>query len=71
MSFLNIENQEERDAMIQDFLALKERLKNRSEEERGSLLDRHRQLEEDFEPVVTSNKKMAREIVDELVPITR
>ena len=34
-------------------------------------MDRHRDLEENFEPVVASNKMMAKEIVDELTPITK
>ena len=68
-SFLNIKDHEERDKMIEDFLALKERLKKRSMEERTGLIDRRRDLEENFEPVVASNAKMAKEIVDELIPI--
>ena len=69
MSFLNIKNHEERDAMIEDFLALKEKLAKRSMEERGDLMERHRDLEENFEPVVASNKNMAKEIVNQLTPI--
>ena len=57
--------------MIADYLALKKRLKNRNMEERGDLMDRQRDLEENFEPVVASNKMMAKEIVDELTPITK
>jgi hypothetical protein len=71
MSFLNIKNVEERDAMIADYLALKERLKKRDMEERGDLMDSRRDLEENFEPVVKSNKMMAQEIVAELAPITK
>ena len=71
MSFLNIKNVEERDAMIADYLALKKRLKKRDMEERGDLMDRRRGLEENFEPVVASNKMMAKEIIDELTPITK
>ena len=37
-------------------------------EERGFLRDRQRDLEETFEPVATSNKKMTRDIKD-LEPI--
>ena len=71
MSFLNIKNHEERDKMIEDYLALKERLKKRSMEERGDLMDRRRDLEENFEPVVASNREMTREIVEELIPIKK
>ena len=68
-SFLNIKDREERDKMIDDYLALKERLKKKSMEERMGLIDHRRDLEENFEPVVASNAKMTKEIVDELVPI--
>ena len=71
MSFLNIKDSVERDKMIVDYLALKKRLKTRSMEDRGDLMDRHRDSGENFEPVVTSNKMMAKEIVDELTPITK
>ena len=54
-----------------EYLALKERLKKRSLKERGQWMDRHRDLEENFEPVVASNKRMTKEIVDELTPITK
>ena len=57
--------------MIADYLALKNRLKKRDMDERGDLMDRRRDLEENFEPVVKSSKKMAKAIVDELTPITR
>lgn len=68
-AFLNIKNREERDKMIDDYLALKERIKKRNMEERMGLMDHRRDLEENFEPVVASNAKMAKEIVDELIPI--
>ena len=71
MSFLNIKNREERGKMIKDYLALKERLKKRSMEERSDLADYQRDLEENFEPVVASNKEMAKEIINELTPITK
>ena len=70
MSFLNIKNVEERDSKIAEYLALKNRLKKRNIQERGELMSRRQELEENFEPVVASNKKMARDIVDELTPIT-
>ena len=54
-----------------EYLALKERLKKRSLKERGQWMDRRRDLEENFGPVVASNKRMTKEIVDELTPITK
>ena len=70
MSFFNIKDPEERDAVIENYLALKKRLKERNMEERGYLMDRQRNLEETFEPVVTSNEKMAQDIIKDLTPIT-
>ena len=55
--------------MIEDYLALKKRLKERNMEERGDFMDRQRELEENFEPVVASNEKMARDIIKDLEPI--
>ena len=71
MSFLNIKDLEERDSKIAEYLALKKRLKERNLQERGELMNRRQELQENFEPVVASNKKMVRDIVDELVPITK
>ena len=71
MSFLNIKNHEERDKIIKDYLALKERLKKRNMEERSDLADYQRDLEEKFEPVVASNKEMVKEIINELTPIAK
>ena len=56
MSFMDIKDPEERDSKIAEYLALKQRLKNRSLQERGELAARRQDLEEDFEPVVKSNK---------------
>ena len=69
MSFLNIKDPEERDAMIEDYLALKKRLKERNLAERGDLMDRRRDLEETFEPIVASNEQMAWDIMKDLKPI--
>ena len=69
MSFLNIKDPDERGATIEYYLALKERIKERNLEERGVLMDRRRELEETFEPVLASNEKMARDIIKDLEPI--
>ena len=58
MSFLDIKDPEERDVMIADYLAVKKKLKDRNKQERGELMNRQRNLEENFEPVVASNKRM-------------
>ena len=71
MSFLNMKNHKERDKMIEDYLTLKEKIKKRNLEERSDLIDYRRDLTENFEPVVASNKEMAKEIINELTPITK
>ena len=69
MSFLNIKDPGERDAAVEDYLALKKRLKERNLDWRGYLIDRQRDLEETFEPVVAGNQKMAQAIIKDLIPI--
>ena len=71
MSFLNIKDPVKREKMIVDYLVLKKRLQKCNMEERGDLVDRQRDLEENVELVVTSNKMTAKEIVDELTPIMK
>ena len=55
--------------MIVDYLALTKRFKERNLEERGDLMDRRRELQETFEPVLASNEQMARDIIKDLEPI--
>ena len=45
-------------------------LKERSLEERGYLMDRQRDFQETFEPVVAGNEKMAQDIIGDLTTIT-
>ena len=66
-----MKNHKERDKMIEDYLTLKEKIKKRNLEERSDLIDYRRDLTENFEPVVASNKEMAKEIINELTPITK
>ena len=70
MSFLNIKDPEERAATIEDYLALKKRIKESNLEERGNLMDRRRELEETFKLIVASNEQMTRDIIKDLEPIT-
>ena len=69
MSFMNIKHPEKRDATIEDYLATVKRIQQHNLEERSDLIDRQRELEETYEPVVASNQKMAAEIVKNLLPI--
>ena len=66
---MNIKDPEARDAMIEDYLALKKRLKERNMEEHSNLILHKRDLEDHFKPIVVSNQKMAEEIVKDLIPI--
>ena len=70
MSFFDIKDPEERDDMIEDDLALKKRLKERNMEERRFHMDRQRDWEETFEPIVASDEKRAQYIIKDLTPIT-
>ena len=70
MPVFNIKDPEERNAMIEDYLAPKKRLKERNMEECGYLMDRQRDLQETFEPVVAGNEKMAQNSIKVLAPVT-
>ena len=69
MSFLNIKDKRKRDKTIEDYLALKKRLKHRNLEERQDFQDYQHDLEEQYEPVIASNERMAHDITEQLVPI--
>ena len=69
MSFYDIEDREERDAKIKEYLALKDRLKNRYMDDRLAGLHREEDMREMFKPVLESNAEMAKEITQDLVPI--
>ena len=69
MSFMNIKDPEERDAKIADYLATVKRLQKRNLEERSDLIDRQRDLEETYEPIVANNEKMVQEVIEDLIPI--
>ena len=60
MSFMNIRDPVERDAKISDYVATVKRLQRRNLEERSDLMDRRRDLEETFKPVVVSNQRWLR-----------
>ena len=73
MSFFDMQDPEEiqrsRDAVNEDYLALKKRSKERNMAERGYLMDRQGDLEETFQPVVASNENMAQDITKDLALI--
>ena len=57
--------------MIEEYLALQEKIKRRNLEEKSNLIEHQRELEENYKPVVASNKEMAKEIINELTPIRK
>ena len=69
MSFLNIKDLRKRDKIVKEYLATKERIKKRNLDERSDFIDRQRQLEQEYEPVVASTKEMAEKITEQLIPI--
>ena len=71
MSFYSIKDPEVRDAMFEDYLVVKKRIKERNEQERSELMNLQRDLEVTFQPIVKSNQKMAEAIVRDLAPISK
>lgn len=69
MSFYDIQDKDERDRTIEEYLALKDRIKKRNMDERISDLQREVDMQEMFKPVLESNAEMAYEITQDLVPI--
>ena len=69
MSFMNIKDLEERDYVIADYLATVKRMQQRNLEERSDLIDRQRDLEETYKPIVASNQKMTQDVIKDLIPI--
>ena len=62
---MNIKDPEERNAKIADYVAMVKRLQKRNLEERSDLIDRQRDLEETYEPIVASNQKMAQDVIED------
>ena len=60
MSFWDIKDQDKRDKIVHDYLAVKKRIKKRNENERSIGLLRRRDLEEQFEPIVKSQRQMTK-----------
>ena len=69
MSFYRITNPKKRDALIEDLIATKKRLKNRSMQERLGDMYHQRDLEEQYHPVLQSNADMVEKIKKDLKPI--
>ena len=69
MSFLNIKDKRLREQTIDDYLALKKRLKSRYLDENEEDQSYRRDLEEQYEPVVAGQERMTQDITDQLIPI--
>ena len=69
MSFLNIKDKRLREQTIEDYLALKKRLKSRYSDENEDDQSYRRDLEEQYEPVVAGQERMTQDITDQLIPI--
>ena len=69
MAFLSVKDPDERDEQIAKYLASKQRVKEGDLEGRGDYMDRRRELQENFEPVVSSNQKRVEDITSELEEI--
>ena len=70
-SFLDIKDHDVRDKTIEDYLAVKKRIRQRNLSERAADLDRFDELHDTFRPVVESNERMTRDIINELTPISQ
>ena len=69
MSFLNIKDKRLREQTIEDYLALQKRLKTRYMDENEEDRSYRRDLEEQYEPVVSGQERMTQDITDQLMPI--
>ena len=69
MSFLNIKNPQERDAIVKEYLAMVKRLQQNELNEKAKDLVRSEDIERAQEPVVRSTKQSTEAITNELKPI--
>ena len=69
MSFMSIKDPVLRDKTIEEYLALKDRIKQRSMDERMGEMSYQRALESEYRPILQSQQEMRKDIVDHLQPI--
>lgn len=69
MSFLNIADPAERDAIVADYLATIARIKNHNLQEKVRDFTLHKIFEKTSEPVVRTTKESTKSITKELIPI--
>ena len=69
MSLLDIEDHDERDRVIADYLQTRRRIQQRNEDDRTAGLTRRRELSEHFAPVVNAQREIT-ESIKNLTPTT-
>ncbi len=69
MSFLNIKNPNERDAIVKEYLATVKRIQQKNLNEKAQDLVRTEDIERTLEPVVRTTKQSTDAITRELIPI--
>ena len=69
MSFFDIKNAKERDALVADYLSTMKNIKERNLDEKTKDLTRKNDLKEMFQPVVQSTEESTKAITKELVPL--
>ena len=69
MSFMNIKDHDKRDKIFREYIALKKKIKDRNEAERSAGLSQRRDLEEQFEPITSSQREITRTILEHLKPM--
>ena len=70
MSFYSIKDRDVRDRKIEEYLALKKKIKKRNEDEHAQDLNRYEELEETYKPIVESHERMTRDLVEQIRPIS-
>ena len=71
MSFYDIQDKDERDRTIEEYLATMKRIKKRNMDERIAGLQQEDDMQEMFKPVLESNAEMVNEITQDLIPIKK
>ena len=71
MSFYDIKDRDVRDRRIEEYIELKNKIQKRNEDEHAGNLNRYKELEETYKPIVESHEKMTRDIVEQLQPISQ
>ena len=69
MSFYTIENPKDRDNIVKEYLALKDRIKKRSMAERIGEINQQEQLNNVFNPIVKSHEETRSVIKDSMEPL--